>query len=74
MTTPAEAIAKLQAMDPNEPVFVLRSQDVIASGLVREWCVRATVLRAPRPKVTEAYECAEAMDAWGTLHPTKIPD
>lgn len=54
----------------DEPVFVLRAQDALASELVDIWAIRASVLvpsvgpEATGHKVTEARQIAEAMRDW----------
>jgi hypothetical protein len=72
----------------DEPLFVLRAQDVLAPGLVRLWC--AMVIRAhmetgnpdaapadkplPTEKLSEALKLALRMEAWQAEHTPKIPD
>lgn len=57
---------------PDEPVFILRGQDVHASYAVRQWAEAAAImLGSNHPKVWEALQCAEAMEAWPTR---KLPD
>lgn len=68
----ADAIEKLQTMDPEEPVFVLRGQDILAPQAVEAWCQLAEDNDvSPSRKVREARECAEDMTAW---EPRKLPD
>jgi len=56
---------------PDEPVFVLRAQDKLASGLVRIWAGLAALDGTPPERVREALELAALMDAW---HTHKHPD
>lgn len=51
-------------MDPNEPLFVLRAQDLCAADTVSEWCLLATAMGVPEAKVTEAADQARRMQAW----------
>jgi len=56
----------------NEPVFILRAQDVLAADLVALWACRASRGRVPEEaKINEAYDVARAMRAW---HVKKRPD
>lgn len=49
---------------PDEPVFILRGQDLLASEFVRRWAQKAKAVGASQAKVDEALACADAMDAW----------
>jgi hypothetical protein len=60
---------------PAEPIFVLRAQDKLAPGNVREWAIRRSERMPPaETKVTEAMILADEMEAWGAAHRTKLPD
>lgn len=61
------------AMD--EPLFVLRAQDILAPELVREWAHRAKAKGTPQTKVDEALQLADRMVEWqdATDH-VKVPD
>lgn len=61
----------LKKVADDEPIFVLRGQDRLASVIVREWAGLAAMNGCPDEKVKEAYDCAEAMDNWPTR---KLPD
>jgi hypothetical protein len=57
--------------DPDEPIFVLLGRDRHAPGAVRQWAYdRAQAIsRGEKPiedraKVTEALECADAMERY----------
>lgn len=54
-----------------EPVFVLRAQDLLAADLVELWAIRAKSAGTDLDKVNEAYACAEEMRAWPDK---KVPD
>lgn len=48
-----------------EPIFTLRAQDLSAAELVREWARRnASHLGEAHPKILEAKNVADAMEAW----------
>lgn len=49
---------------PDEPVFILRAQDVLAADLVDAWATQANLLGCPWDKVREARELAKAMREW----------
>jgi hypothetical protein len=55
----------------NEPLFVLRAQDMLAPELVREWAVRAAEHECSVAKVNEAFALADKMEAWPNR---KFPD
>lgn len=46
----------------DEPIFVLRAQDVSAPVVILEW-MRCNP-QIPESKMREAFECAEAMRRW----------
>jgi hypothetical protein len=52
---------------PDEPVFVLRAKDPIASSIVRAWALRAKTVHE-REKIDEAIELAHSMDSWRLDH------
>lgn len=55
----------------DEPVFVLRAQDVLAAGRVDDWADHAELQGSPPEKVAEARQLAEKMRAWPSR---KLPD
>lgn len=55
----------------DEPVFVLRAQDLLAPQLVRLWAERADLHGCGPEKVEEAYKLADAMERWPNR---KFPD
>ncbi len=54
-----------------EPIFVLRGQDVLAPMAVEAWAEWAAKLQVKPEKILEAYQCAQAMREW---NPRKVPD
>ena len=50
--------------DPDEPMFILLGRDRMAAFLVRLWAYWRWLTGEDADKVTEAFECADAMDAW----------
>ena len=63
----------------DEPMFVLLARDRIGADLVRKWAdVREQLLAEDAPEseryqITEARECAIAMDAWRAQHRASVP-
>lgn len=55
----------------DEPVFVLRAQDVHAPDLVRAWAHYALNTGLPRDKFQSALALADEMEQW---HTRKSPD
>lgn len=48
----------------DEPIFVLRAQDMLAPALVRQWAVQAEERGCPAAKIAEARALADKMDNW----------
>jgi len=62
----------LLKVQPGEPIFVLRAQDITAPDFVSAWASRASKrLGFDHLKVREAIECANEMREW---LPRKYPD
>ena len=58
----------------DEPVFLLRAQDVCAPFAVKEWLFRAELHGVHPRMVSAAKEQAELMQEWQRQHGMKIPD
>lgn len=59
----------------DEPLFILRAQDLLAPELVRSWARRAKTHLGPNnAKVREALALAEEMEYWGRNNGAKLPD
>lgn len=54
----------LHKLQPNEPFFVLRAQDLLAPHLVEQWAMNAEKQGCDPAKVQEARRCALHMMAW----------
>lgn len=68
----ASAIEYLKKLPPDEPVFVLRAQDITAAGFVMAWANNLAHLTGVfSPKADEALDIAREMEAWPTQ---KVPD
>lgn len=79
MATKEQGVACYDRAAPNEPIFVLRAQDLFAPAVVRYWAYLASggppidhipLLRASE-KTADALQCAVDMEAWPTR---KVPD
>lgn len=58
----------------DEPVFLIRAQDVTAPFVVEEWARRAEMHGADRGMVKSALNQALKMREWQREHGVKIPD
>ena len=67
----SEAILYLGKVPTDEPVFVLRGQDILASYLVKKWAGMLEDMNGSPAKIAEARICASEMKRW---EPRKIPD
>jgi hypothetical protein len=70
MATKHNSVALTRAGD-QEPIFVLRAQDMLAPTLVRQWADEAERNGCPKQKVDEARDLAGAMEQWPSR---KFPD
>lgn len=61
----------LQKAADDEPIVVLRAQDMLAPSLVRQWATEASKHGCGMEKVLEAHALADRMEAWPTR---KLPD
>ena len=55
----------------DEPVFVLRAQDITAPAVVRTWCEFAVLAGCAPEKIREARALALQMEQWPNR---KMPD
>lgn len=59
----------------DEPVFILRAQDLLAPSAVEGWASRVDQLRGyVTDKTREARALAHQMRAWQEVHTSKVPD
>lgn len=71
----ADPTSCLNKAQPGEPVFVLRANDDIASGIVRTWAERYVASKGGLRNMTdkqiekyfEALKLADSMDSWAGL-------
>lgn len=69
----ATSTSCLNSAAMNEPVFVLRANDELAAGVVRQWALRYRLEKLKQPggmtkkqadKWHEAHDLANQMDVW----------
>lgn len=58
----------------DEPVFLLRGQDMCAPGVVRTWAAYAEMQGAKPDIVGAAKQQADRMEAWQREYGSKVPD
>lgn len=75
MATKHTGIPCYDKAGPNEPLFVLRSTDKTAPGVIRFWvsCARKAGT-CSEEKLAEALKCADEMVAWQKQFGAKGPD
>lgn len=59
------------SLDPDEPLFTLRAQDIFSSGLVLVWITLARQAGVCEEKITEARKLLKKMKKWNKK---KLPD
>ncbi len=59
----AKTFSCLSKAKPDEPIFVIRAKDELASQTLRLWAAMAEGLHEPE-KISEALQCADEMDKW----------
>ena len=65
------ADSTLNKCHPDEPIFILRTSDILAPIVVKYWATLAGDSGVPVKKVREAWDLASAMIHWPTR---KLPD
>jgi len=75
----AEAVEYLAKLPPDEPVFVLRAQDVYAPAVMASWAI---LVKSPLPnkapsneslaKSREAMNVVREFRQWQLANPTKV--
>lgn len=58
----------------DEPVFVIRAQDIVGPGTVRDWAARAEREGVSDEVVEAVRRHADAMVEWQHEHGTKVAD
>lgn len=58
----------------DEPVFVLRARDALATDAIGEWIQHARFKGVNPKKITAALDDLSTMIEWQKQHGTKLPD
>ena len=58
----------------NEPVFLLRGQDVLAPELLRQWAVKLLLRGGSGIMAEMVINHAKEMEEWQENHKRKLPD
>lgn len=75
MSTKRKGVPEFEKADLDEPVFVLRAQDVIAPVIIELYALHYTSLPGKtQQKVDSIRECAHAMRVWQQTNGCKVPD
>lgn len=64
MATKRKGVTCYDKAGEDEPLFVLRAQDILAARLVREWADRAEKGGTKPEVIAEARACAAEMELW----------
>lgn len=73
----ADVLKQLEKIPDDEPIFLLRARDRIASTIVRTWAAKAMIdYGCNAAKVDGAQQVAKAMERWQEVnhHLVKAPD
>jgi len=71
--TALDAIERLRGYDPQEPVFILRAQDMLAPDVIARWIDQAVLQSVPKSKIEGAVMCLRAFFEWPNWK-KKFPD
>ena len=60
----------------DEPIWVLRGQDLLTPRIIRAWAAEAEKQGVPRAKVEQALEDARDLEVWQYANPgrVRLPD
>lgn len=73
MATKLDSETLAKAAD-DEPIFVLRAQDVLAPEVIEHWAAYAELLDVNPVKIKEARLVARQMREWQEHRGKKVPD
>lgn len=71
MSTKRRGVPSYEKASLDEPIFVLRAQDILAPDAVRRWAKLAESYGVSHAKIREAMDCAKQMEDWKKR---KVPD
>lgn len=58
----------------DEPLFILRAQDVLMPAAVQKWIDLAIEFGVPEHKIAEANAYLKRVEEWAKTHSRKTPD
>ncbi|MGI8839721.1 MAG: hypothetical protein ACR2F8_02885 [Caulobacteraceae bacterium] len=62
-------LVRVSSIPADEPIFILRAQDVAAAATVRDWAARHFAERSSVSVIEQALRQADAMDKWPVKQP-----
>lgn len=71
MSTKQEVLAALEKIPDDEPLFLVRGQDILSVQVVLQWIHSAMCAGVEGGKIQDAFLCAAAMAKWPSK---KTPD
>jgi len=60
-----------KSIPANEPLFLIRAQDVLSGPIVRDYAILYLAVTNDRPGFNKIIDVANRMDSW---HTKKVPD
>ncbi|KKN45760.1 hypothetical protein LCGC14_0679830 [marine sediment metagenome] len=66
-----EITTEKKEIPPNEPVFLIRGQDILSGPIVRDYAILYLAVTNDKPGFNRIIDVANQMDMW---HFKKIPD
>ena len=75
MSTKRKGIPEFEKAGLDEPIFILRAQDVMAPVIVELYALHCTTLPGmTRAKIDGVREAAKEMRVWQQINGCKVPD
>ena len=74
MATKSKGVSCYDKAGDDEPLFVIRAQDILGPETVMNWAHAALSAGVSIEKVAEAREVAREMEEWQLNHSKKVPD
>jgi hypothetical protein len=74
VSTKRQGIPEYDKASLDEPLFVLRAQDIIAPTIVELYALHCAGARVNQEKVDRVRRAARAMRMWQQMHGARLPD
>jgi hypothetical protein len=74
MPTKRQGIPEYDKADLDEPVFVIRAQDIAAPVIVELYALHLTTLKVGQAKIDSARKVAREIRVWQQIHGARLPD